>query len=155
LWTLMKNYGDRALRRTLGVALALAARRLLDETDLDRGAPLARALAPFVARCRRREEQRPDATWPAAAVYERSNGGARGRGPNGSSTGGSAENTTGSARSQSARPPALRHMPLESLGATAAALSATRTLAPERAVIQDVRQVPDAEILPRFGRNLE
>ena len=35
LWTLMKNYGESALRRTLGPALVLAIRRVLDESTLD------------------------------------------------------------------------------------------------------------------------
>jgi GT2 family glycosyltransferase/glycosyltransferase involved in cell wall biosynthesis len=125
LWTLMKNYGDRALRRTLGVVLALAVRRLLDETDLDRHAPLARALAPFVARCR----PRGASTWSAATVY----------GP----------------ASNAAAKGALRAMPLESLGAMAAALAGLPRVARDRAAAQAARRVPDADILPLFGRNLE
>ncbi len=50
LWTLLKNYGEATLRRTLGPVLLLATRRLLDEARIDgRAAALAR-VAPFSAR---------------------------------------------------------------------------------------------------------
>jgi glycosyltransferase involved in cell wall biosynthesis len=50
---------------------------------------------------------------------------------------------------------AIRTMPLESLGATAAALAALPRLVRDRAAVQAARRVPDAQILPRFGRSLE
>jgi GT2 family glycosyltransferase/glycosyltransferase involved in cell wall biosynthesis len=127
LWTLMKNYSDRALRRTLGIVLSLAVRRLLDETDIDRNAPLARTLAPFARRCRRRGES----TWAASLLYQ-----------------------VNEEKAEATRP-ALRAMPLESLGAMATALAALPRVRQDRAAVQAARVVPDKEILPRFGRNLE
>ncbi len=77
LWTLMKNYGESALRRTLGPALVLAIRRVLDESTLDPRAPLARTLAPFVVlRCRQRNAPQ---VWPARSVYQDGPAGPTGR----------------------------------------------------------------------------
>ncbi len=136
LWTLMKNYGDHALRRTLGVVLALAVRRLLNETDIDRHAPLARTLAPFVARCRGKDES--ESAWTASIVYE----------PQSTAN---ASSTADASRSRGA----LQAMPLESLGAMATALATLPRLIQDRAAVQRARRVPDADILPLFGRNLE
>ena len=50
LWTVIKNYGEDTLRRTLGPVLLLTVRRLLDEARIDeRAAALAR-FAPFSRR---------------------------------------------------------------------------------------------------------
>ncbi len=129
LWTLMKNYGDHALRRALGVVLALAVRRLLNETDIDLQAPLARTLAPVVARCRRKGET----AWTASMVYE----------------------PQATADADESSRAALRAMPLESLGAMATALATLPRLIHDRAAVQRARRVADADILPLFGRNLE
>jgi GT2 family glycosyltransferase/glycosyltransferase involved in cell wall biosynthesis len=173
LWTLMKNYGDDALRRTLGIALALAARRLLDATNIDRRAPLCHTLAPFAQRCRRRGET----TWTAEAVYEpignrvaiprapseemtpvlgRGDGEReRHRAAHMAAPQAPAQRATGSGVGADTTRTALRAMPVETLGATAAALAGLPRIMRARAAVQAARRVPDAEILPRFGRSLE
>ncbi len=50
LWTLLKNYGEATLRRTLGPVLLLATRRLLDEARLDERAAALTRFAPFSRR---------------------------------------------------------------------------------------------------------
>lgn len=50
LWTLLKNYGEATLRRTLGPVLLLATRRLLDEARLDERAPVLGRFAAFSRR---------------------------------------------------------------------------------------------------------
>jgi len=52
LWTALKNYGDDTLDRTLAPILLLAARRIAQSSRVTKSSPLARALAPFSARCR-------------------------------------------------------------------------------------------------------
>ena len=50
LWTLLKNYGEGTLRRTLGAVLLLATRRLLDEARIDGRSGVLAPLAPFSRR---------------------------------------------------------------------------------------------------------
>jgi GT2 family glycosyltransferase/glycosyltransferase involved in cell wall biosynthesis len=134
LWTLMKNYGEFALHRTLGPALVLAIRRVLDESTFDTRAPLARTLAPFVVRCR---ERKASHVWPAAAIYD------------------AAESVESAERTASGAPSAVRSLPLEALGALCAAVEGLPELAAARAAVQARRAVDDRGILPRFGRTLE
>jgi GT2 family glycosyltransferase/glycosyltransferase involved in cell wall biosynthesis len=139
-WTLMKNYGESALHRTLGPALVLAIRRILDESTFDTRAPLARTLAPFVVRCRGRETRETS----AAAIYD--DVGATGANA-------ASANTTG-ADAAGARL-LVRSLPLEALGALCAAVEGLPALAVTRASVQARRTVDDRGILPRFGRTLE
>ena len=134
-WTLMKNYGESALRRTLGPALVLAIRRVLDESTLDTRAPLTRTLAPFVVRCQTRTAAQ---AWPAQAIYDDGRASAH------------AANVT-----SPVRPSPVRSLPLEALGALCAAVEALPALAAARADVQARRTVDDRGILPRFGRTLE
>ena len=53
LWTVVKNYGEDTLRRTLGPVLLLATRRLLDEARIDERAAVLARFAPFSAPRRR------------------------------------------------------------------------------------------------------
>ena len=60
LWTVVKNYGEATLRRTLGPVLLLATRRLLDEARIDERAAVLARFAPFsrrvgASRARRRD----------------------------------------------------------------------------------------------------
>jgi GT2 family glycosyltransferase/glycosyltransferase involved in cell wall biosynthesis len=126
-WTLMKSYGESALRRTLGPALVLAIRRILDESTLDTRAPLSQTLAPFVVRCRKRSAPK---VWPARTVYD-----------------------DAQAEPHAASP--VRSLPLEALGALCAAVEALPSLAATRAQVQARRTVDDRAVLPRFGRTLE
>jgi GT2 family glycosyltransferase/glycosyltransferase involved in cell wall biosynthesis len=152
LWTLMKNYSDRALPRALGIALALAVRRLLDETNIDARAPVSRTLAPFARRVRGRNET----AWPADVVYQvaaphpPAPSPQAGRGSNFEAT-----RPSGSGGRQSMRAGAIRAMPLESLGAMGMGLTALPRIIGDRAAAQAARRTPDSEILPRFGRDLE
>ena len=50
LWTVIKNYGEDTLRRTLGPVLLLATRRLLDEARIDERAAVLARFAPFSRR---------------------------------------------------------------------------------------------------------
>ena len=52
LWTALKNYGDETLEKSLGAILMLAARRIAQSSRIATSGQLARALAPFSARCR-------------------------------------------------------------------------------------------------------
>ena len=54
IWTMVKRYGDDTLPQVLGAALALAARRVVQDAQIDPDAAWSRGLAPFSARCRRR-----------------------------------------------------------------------------------------------------
>jgi GT2 family glycosyltransferase len=139
LWTLMKSYGGPALRRTLGPALALAIRRVLDECTLDPHAPLAQTLAPFVVRCRKRNAPQ---IWPAAAVYaeDDTNAGARrSRALAPQAAGAAAAAATGSTLPRTPASGALspvRSLPLEALGALCAAVEALRSIAAARSSIR-------------------
>jgi GT2 family glycosyltransferase len=169
LWTLMKSYGESALRRTLGPALVLAIRRVLDESTFDSRAPLTRTLAPFVVRCRKRNAPQ---VWPAQAVYTET----RAAAPQAAGAGTAAANASGAvapgapgapgastdtaaggtiSRAQASGAPPVRSLPLEALGALCAAVEALPSLAAARAEVQARRAVDDRAILPRFGRTLE
>ena len=50
LWTVVKNYGEDTLRRTLGAVLLLATRRMLDEARIDERAAVLARFAPFSRR---------------------------------------------------------------------------------------------------------
>jgi GT2 family glycosyltransferase/glycosyltransferase involved in cell wall biosynthesis len=142
VWTMMKNYGEPALRRTFGPALALAVRRLLDEGDVDRQADALRGLAPFVARLRRARTT----SWPADDVYDSH---ASRPGAQANTAVGDAGRGIGRGRSP------IRSLPIESLAAAGVALEALPRIVEERARTQAARRVPDAAILPHFGRGLE
>jgi GT2 family glycosyltransferase/glycosyltransferase involved in cell wall biosynthesis len=155
LWTLMKNYSERALERTLGIALTLAVRRILDESNVDQSAQLARMLAPFANRCRPRSgtSWRAEVVYRVAAPLPPTPSPQAGRGSN---TEGPVPARTGAGAGAGAEGRgAIKAMPLESLGAMGMGLAALPRLIQDRAAAQAGRQAPDSEILPRFGRNLE
>jgi GT2 family glycosyltransferase/glycosyltransferase involved in cell wall biosynthesis len=144
VWTMMKNYGEPALRRAFGPALALAVRRLLDEGEVDRQAESLRGLAPFVARLRRSRA----ASWPADDLYD-----SDAAWPVTNASAGAGTNAIDSG-AKGGRPP-IRSLPIESLAAAGVALEALPRIVLERARTQAARRVPDAAILPRFGRGLD
>jgi GT2 family glycosyltransferase/glycosyltransferase involved in cell wall biosynthesis len=129
LWTAMKRYEDATLDRALGALLLLAARRIAQQTVLQRRAPWVRALAPLSARCRRRAAAAPAAN--AALVY---------------------------VTERSADPPAgpggLTDMPVEALAAVGEALRGLREVRASRQVAQRERIVPDRVVFTEMGRPL-
>jgi GT2 family glycosyltransferase/glycosyltransferase involved in cell wall biosynthesis len=125
LVTLMKNYGEDALRHTLGAALLLAVRRVLDECRLAPRTPGLAALSPFSARVQA-------ARLEAADLY-----------------------TLGPQAAIEIGADALLGLPAESLGAVGVAIDAIPEIRAVRNAIQARRRTTDAEILPLFGRTFE
>jgi GT2 family glycosyltransferase/glycosyltransferase involved in cell wall biosynthesis len=146
LWTMMKNYGDEGLGRTLGLRLLLTVRRLLDDSALS-GSEL-RSLSPFLARLSKRGRP-PD----ASLVY-----GGRGAGIDRRSAIGdrrSAIDVRRSASGSSVGQLSVRRLPLEVLGAAGAALSEVARVAVQRRGVQSARRADEREVLARFGRTFE
>ena len=128
LWTILKNYGERTLRRTLGAALLLAVRRVVDETRLDTGSPALTGFAPFT----RRVSGTPSFT----DLYEDAPPGSNGP----------------------RRRPADRvilGLPAESLAAIGAVVETLAVTAEARRGIQAARRATERDILPYFGRTFE
>ena len=129
LWTILKNYGERTLQRTLGAALLLAVRRVVDETRLDTGSPALAGFAPFT--------RRVSGTPSFADFYEGTSPGSNG--PPG-------------------RLPAERvilGLPAESLAAIGAVVETLAVTAEARRAIQAARRATERDILPYFGRTFE
>ncbi|HJN91284.1 MAG TPA: hypothetical protein QGF05_00995, partial [Dehalococcoidia bacterium] len=132
----MKNYEAPTLARALGPILLLATRRIVQQTIVRRGTPFARALAPFSPSCRRgRTRARRRLGWNAPDVYEPEP-------PDAQATDGTCAAV-------------IRRLPVESLAAVGSALAATPDVAVTRREVQARRVVPDAQLLPHFGRALE
>jgi GT2 family glycosyltransferase len=135
LWIALKNYGGEALTRVLGPTLLLAAERLVLETRIARSSALARALAPFSARCR--PPWASSRGWRAADIYETAEG---------------AEPVPPKPRTL---PRLIRRMPVESLAALGSTLDALPAVIAARRAVQQARSVGDEEVLPTMGRGLE
>lgn len=128
LWTILKNYGGPALRRTLGAALLLAVRRMLDDARLDARAPGLVPLAPF--------SRRLGAPPPAFdRLYAVDGAAARGE------------------PAPAAR--AALAFPVESLAAVGAVIDTLAATAETRRRLQAGRRARERDILPRFGRTFE
>jgi GT2 family glycosyltransferase len=130
LWTILKNYGERTLRRTLGAALLLAVRRVVDETRLDtKSAALAR-FAPFTRRL--------IGTPSFADLYD-------------------IDTTPESAgpRGRRGEDRAILGLPAESLAAIGAVVETLAATAGTRRTIQAGRRAAERDILPYFGRTFE
>ena len=126
LWTVIKNYGEDTLRRTLGPVLLLAMRRLLDEARID---DRAAVLAPFAPLSRR-----VSAAARFDAIY---------RAP-------------GSAPPQPAPGERLiLGLPAESLAAIGAVIDTLGDTAQARRRIQAARRAGERDVLPHFGRAFE
>jgi hypothetical protein len=128
LWTLLKNYGEATLRRTLGPVLLLAARRLLDEARIDGRAAVLARVGPF--------SRRVTASATFDTLYAMS---------------GSAP--SGAAATSEAR--LILGLPAESLAAIGAVLETLGDTARRRQAIQAARRVGEPEVLPHFGRAFE
>jgi GT2 family glycosyltransferase/glycosyltransferase involved in cell wall biosynthesis len=127
LWTAVKRYGEPAFRSAFGPMLLLPARRIAQECAFVRTSPAARALAPCCARIGgRRAGSTPAPPTGRAEVAD---------------VGG--------------RAGFVRRIPLESLAAVGEAIRGLPAMAEARARVQAGRRVPDAEVLPRFGRAFE
>jgi len=126
LWTILKNYGEPTLRRTLGAALLLAVRRMLDDARLDARAPGLACLAPFSRRL-------GGAPAAFAGLYE----------------------TRGGSPAGDAQARAALAFPVESLAAIGAVVGSLAVTAEVRRAIQSRRQASERDILPRFGRTFE
>ncbi len=138
LWSVLKNYGDGALRRTLGPILLLAARRVLDNSRIPRRGRFARTFAPLAGRCR------PPGVheWSADRVYvDRDSVDRAGR----------ASDRTDHADADAGLP----HLRIAELAAIGCGLDALPTVAAERRRVQARRRVPDRDVLPLFGRTFE
>ncbi|HEY8551730.1 MAG TPA: glycosyltransferase [Vicinamibacterales bacterium] len=125
LWTVMKNYGEPALRRTLGAVLALAARRLVDEIRIDGKPAVLQPLVPF--------SRKVEGTIDVRAIYE----------------------TDGTPRHDAAGTAVLTGFPAESLAAIGAALEALPAVSDLRRKVQQTRVVADPAVLVHFGRTFE
>ncbi len=125
LWTLLKNYGEATLRRTLGPVLLLATRRLLDEARIDEGAAALARFAPFSRR----------ATAPAsfATIYP----------------------DAAAVTPAPSVPRLILGLPAESLAAIGAVIETLGDTAQARLRIQAARCVDEHEVLPHFGRAFE
>jgi GT2 family glycosyltransferase/glycosyltransferase involved in cell wall biosynthesis len=127
LWTVLKNYGEDTLRRTLGPVLLLATRRLLDEARIDDRAAVLARFAPFTRRV----------TAPARieTIYR----------------------AAGSAPEPPARDGErlILGLPAESLAAIGAVIETLGDTAQARQRIQAARRVVDRDVLPHFGRAFE
>ncbi|MEO5822624.1 MAG: glycosyltransferase, partial [Vicinamibacteraceae bacterium] len=125
LWTLIKNYGEATLRRTLGPVLLLATRRLLDEARIDERAAVLARFAPFS----RRVSAAPtfDALYPTGGESATARSGDR----------------------------LLLGLPAESLAAIGAVIETLSDTAVTRRTIQAARRVGERDVLPHFGRAFE
>jgi GT2 family glycosyltransferase/glycosyltransferase involved in cell wall biosynthesis len=127
LWTLLKNYGEATLRRTLGPVLLLATRRLLDEARLDERAPALARFAPFSRRVAGTATfealyaSGPEIPSPPAATADR----------------------------------VILGLPAESLAAIGAVIATLPETAAARRRIQAARCVGERDVLPHFGRAFE
>lgn len=128
IWTAVKRYGERALRRTLAAMLLLAARRIAQDCAWDTSSPLVRELAPWSARLGRRRT------------------GTTGVAPGDGATPAAAPATATRL---------VRRMPVESLAAVGEAMRGLPAMAASRARIQAQRRVADTDVLPHFGRAFE
>jgi GT2 family glycosyltransferase/glycosyltransferase involved in cell wall biosynthesis len=126
LWTVVKNYGEDTLRRTLGPVLLLATRRLLDEARIDERAAALAPFAPF--------SRRVSATPRIKAIYR----------------------AAGSAPAlPSAGDRLILGLPAESLAAVGAVIDTLGDTARARQRIQAARRVGERDVLPHFGRAFE
>jgi len=127
LWTVVKNYGEDTLRRTLGPVLLLAARRLLDEARIEERAAVLARFAPFSRRVR--------GAPGIDAIYRPA--------PN------------GSAAPAAAGERLILGLPAESLAAIGAVIETLGDTAQARQRIQAARRANERDVLPHFGRAFE
>ena len=126
LWTVVKNYGEDTLRRTLGPVLLLATRRLLDEARIDERAAVLAPLRAVLPPRRRERTRRGD----LSSTRQRAGAAASGE-------------------------RLILGLPAESLAAIGAVIDTLGDTAQARQRIQAARRVGERDVLPHFGRAFE